>query len=79
MRLAYPKRHLPLLISNDGAELMEVLAQEPGKVPNRVAIEDHTDSKPYAEGAAYGNWELSADRANATRRLMQTKGIRQDR
>jgi len=58
-------------ISNDGAELIEVLAQELGKLPNKVVIEGHTDSKPYAEGAAYGNWELSADRANATRHLMR--------
>jgi flagellar motor protein MotB len=45
------------------------LAQKPGKLPNHVAIEGHTDSKPYPPTATYTNWELSADRANATRRL----------
>ena len=65
-------------ISSDGADLIEMLAGELGQLPNKIAIEGHTDSKPYAEGAAYGNWELSADRANATRRLMQNKGIRAD-
>ena len=65
-------------ISSDGFEIIELLAQELGKLPNKVAIEGHTDSKPYAEGAAYSNWELSADRANAARRFMQTKGIRFD-
>ena len=65
-------------ISSDGFEIIELLAQELGKLPNKVAIEGHTDSKPYAEGAAYSNWELSADRANAARRFMQTKGIRLD-
>src|SRR5215470_5092343 len=58
-------------ISSDGADLIEMLAGELGQLPNKIAIEGHTDSKPYAEGAAYGNWELSADRANATRRLMR--------
>ena len=65
-------------ISTDGEELIEMLAQELGRLANKIAIEGHTDSKPYAPGALYTNWELSADRANATRRLMQTKGIRDD-
>ena len=34
-----------------------------------------TDSKPYAGVRDYGNWELSTDRANAARRLMQQKGV----
>ena len=65
-------------ISADGGDLVVMLAQELGKIPNKLAIEGHTDSKPYAEGANYGNWELSADRANAARRLMQQSGIRED-
>src|SRR5262249_5253513 len=65
-------------ISTDGADLIELLAAELGHLPNKIAIEGHTDSKPYAEGALYSNWELSTDRANATPRLMQTKGIRLD-
>ena len=65
-------------ISQDGGDLLELLAQELSKLPNKLAIEGHTDSKPYAEGSNYGNWELSSDRANAARRLLQLKGIRQD-
>jgi chemotaxis protein MotB len=49
-----------------------------GKLPNTMAMEGHTDSKPDSEGAKYGNWELSADPANVTRRLMQANGIRLD-
>ena len=41
-------------------------------------MEGHTDSKPYAATRNYGNWELSSDRANAARRLMQGSGIRPD-
>jgi chemotaxis protein MotB len=65
-------------ISGDGQELLKTLAEELGKLPNTLAMEGHTDSKPYAQGSNYGNWELSADRANAARRLMQSDGIRPD-
>ena len=62
----------------DGADLLSALAQELGKLPNKISIEGHTDSQPYAPSAAYGNWELSSDRANAARRVMQSNGIRAD-
>lgn len=65
-------------MSAAGADLAKLLAQELGKLPNKIAIEGHTDSKPYPPGAIYTNWELSSDRANSTRRLMQNNGIRQD-
>ncbi len=65
-------------ISADGGAMLILLAQELGKLPNKLALEGHTDSKPYAEGSNYGNWELSSDRANAARRLMQHEGIRAD-
>jgi len=65
-------------MSVDGSDLLKTLAQELGKLPNHVAIEGHTDSKPYPPTAAYTNWELSADRANAARRLMTQNGFRDD-
>jgi len=65
-------------ISTDGGDLLKLLAQELGKLPNKLAIEGHTDSKQYPPAAPYTNWELSADRANAARRLMQENGIRED-
>jgi len=65
-------------MSADGSDLLKMLAQELGKLPNHLAMEGHTDSKPYPAGAPYGNWELSADRANAARRMMQGNGIRED-
>jgi len=64
--------------TEQGKELMVMLAQELAKLPNKVTIEGHTDSKPYAGGSDYGNWELSADRANSARRLMQENGLRAD-
>jgi chemotaxis protein MotB len=59
-------------------ELLKVLSVEVGKLPNPVSVEGHTDSKPFSESQAYGNWELSTDRANAARRLMQNSGLRPD-
>ncbi len=62
----------------DGEQLLVTLAQELGALPNKLSIEGHTDSQPYAPSATYGNWELSADRANTARRVMQASGIRSD-
>lgn len=61
-----------------GREILTLLAQQLGTVPNRISIEGHTDARPYggAGEANYSNWELSTDRANAARRLMQVKGLR---
>ena len=64
--------------SQIGKELLVRLSQELGKLPNKVLIEGHTDAKPFPGGAAYSNWELSTDRANAARRLMQSSGLRAD-
>jgi chemotaxis protein MotB len=60
--------------SRNGTELLKVLAEEIGKLPNHVSIEGHTDSKPYGR-AGYSNWELSVDRANAARRIMSESGL----
>lgn len=64
--------------TNSAREILTVLAAEMGKLPNRVSIEGHTDSQPFSAGANYTNWELSTDRANACRRLMQQSGLRSD-
>jgi chemotaxis protein MotB len=61
-----------------GREFLVALAQELGKLPNKISIEGHTDAKPFAKAGNYGNWELSADRANAARRLMQENGVNLD-
>src|SRR6202050_1979693 len=48
-------------ISGGADELLKVLAQELGKLPNKIAMEGHTDSRPYGPGTStYGNWELSS-------------------
>ena len=64
--------------STNGTELLTMFSQELGALPNKVMVEGHTDSKPYTGARDYGNWELSADRANSARRLMQANGLRAD-
>jgi chemotaxis protein MotB len=59
-----------------GAELLGRLAAELGKMPNTMLIEGHTDSKPFASDNGYTNWELSTDRANSARKLMEAHGLR---
>jgi chemotaxis protein MotB len=65
-------------VNGSGKELLVLLAQQLGQLPNRISIEGHTDAKPYSGKGSYSNWELSTDRANAARRLMQQSGLRAD-
>ena len=60
------------------ADILKVLAGQLTVLPNKLSIEGYTDAQPYANGKSYGNWELSADRANTARRVMQENGIRDD-
>ena len=61
-----------------GRDLLQLLAVELTKLPNKVAIEGHTDSTPYGR-ADYSNWELSSDRANAARRILIGDGLAETR
>lgn len=65
-------------LSSNGQELLALLAAELKTLPNNLLIEGHTDAAQYSSDATYTNWELSADRANAARRLLQQDGVRSD-
>jgi chemotaxis protein MotB len=65
-------------LSSSGQELLGLLAGELKTLPNALLIEGHTDAAQYSSDANYSNWELSADRANAARRLLQADGVRSD-
>jgi chemotaxis protein MotB len=56
-------------------DFLKAISPELGKLSNQISIEGHTDSVPYSDDSLYSNWELSSDRANAARRLMQSSGI----
>jgi chemotaxis protein MotB len=61
-------------------ELLRELGLVLGEVPNRLTLEGHTDAQPFAaRDRGYSNWELSADRANASRRELITGGLPDDR
>ena len=63
-------------LSSSGQELLALLAAELKTLPNQLLIEGHTDAAQYSSDANYSNWELSADRANSARRLLQENGVR---
>ncbi|MGA3080958.1 MAG: flagellar motor protein MotB [Terracidiphilus sp.] len=63
-------------LSASGQELLALLAAALKPLPNSLLIEGHTDATPYSSEAGYSNWDLSADRANSARRLMQQDGVR---
>lgn len=65
-------------LSEPGQELLALLAAELKTLPYPLLIEGHTDAQPYSSNLTYSNWELSADRANAARRLLQQDGVRAD-
>jgi chemotaxis protein MotB len=60
-------------------KLMGLIARVMEKLPNPVSVTGYTDSLPYPAGAQYTNWELSADRANASRRSLIEGGMAANR
>jgi chemotaxis protein MotB len=61
------------------SEILQVLGLVLNDVPNRIGLSGHTDSTPYFSDAGYSNWELSADRANASRRALVVGGLADDK
>ena len=61
-------------------ELLRAIGAVLSEVPNRLTLEGHTDATPFAGGErGYSNWELSADRANASRRELLAGSLPDDR
>lgn len=61
-------------------EILRALGQMLNTVPNRISLTGHTDATPYSNGGtAYSNWELSCDRANASRRELVAGGMGEDK
>jgi chemotaxis protein MotB len=56
--------------------LLGLIGRELGHLSNPISIEGHTDTMPYPAEAEYTNWELSADRANAARRILERTGLK---
>lgn len=56
-------------------DLLTKVAVAIAKVPNCLSISGHTDATPYAKDRVFSNWELSSERANASRRVLREHGI----
>lgn len=59
--------------------LLAEVARVVRKLPNRIAVSGHTDSTPYSASSTYTNWELSTDRAQASRRVLVEDGLPAER
>ncbi|MET0937548.1 MAG: flagellar motor protein MotB [Luteibacter sp.] len=80
------KQNRPMFDTGSGAlksytvQILHELAGFVNQVPNQISISGHTDSAPYIRAdSAYGNWELSADRANAARRTLTEGGMQPEK
>ena len=61
-------------------ELLRQIGEVLAEVPNRLTLEGHTDAATFGGGGrGYGNWELSSDRANASRRELVAGGLPEGR
>lgn len=61
-------------------EILHEIGRLLNDVENRISLAGHTDAKPYANSErGYSNWELSADRANASRRELVAGGMKEEK
>lgn len=60
-------------------KLLELVGKAVSRLPNKLALTGHTDSAPFSNPNARDNWDLSAERANASRRVLLTSGVGPDR
>ena len=80
------KQNRPMFDTGSGAlkvytvQILHELAGFINQVPNQISISGHTDNARYVRAdSAYGNWELSADRANAARRTLVEGGMQAEK
>jgi chemotaxis protein MotB len=62
-------------VKSETREVLAVIGRELASLPQGIAVEGHTDAAPFGRDRSYTNWELSADRANAARRIMEEAGM----
>ncbi len=60
-------------------QLHELVGRTIGGLPNNLSIRGHTDATPFRGDGSYSNWDLSADRANASRRTLLAYGVKAER
>ncbi|MBY0354214.1 MAG: flagellar motor protein MotB [Rickettsiales bacterium] len=67
------------VLNEYGKRILRSLLKVIEQMPNYISITGHTDATPYSRGNGYTNWELSADRANASRRYLLAQGMNKER
>ena len=60
-------------------QMIQRVAQAAARLPNQIQVTGHTDSTPFRGGGTRSNWDLSAERANATRRMLGEAGVTESR
>lgn len=60
-------------------QLLGVVAKQIAALPNKIQVAGHTDATPFPAGSGFTNWELSANRAAAARRILAANGVGDDR
>jgi chemotaxis protein MotB len=66
-------------LSDKGRQVLEAIGKMVAPMDYDVVLEGHTDAKTYPGGSNYTNWELSTDRANAARRVLESSGVASSR
>jgi len=64
-------------VKDETIRLLKLIAAEVGKLPNNIIVEGYTDARPFVS-ENYSNWELSVDRANAARKLLEEYGVKKN-
>ncbi len=62
-------------MSAKARKFIKAVGEKLAKIPNKIAIEGHTDARPLNKGGNYTNYELSTDRANSARRTLISGGV----
>jgi chemotaxis protein MotB len=63
-------------LKSSAVSVLRAIASEVQALPNPIVLEGHTDSRPYALNSTRSNWELSTERANSARRVIEQLGVR---
>lgn len=66
-------------LKSEAIEILKTISSELSKMPNHVIVEGHTDARQYGNATGYTNYELSADRANAARRVLVGSGMENEK
>ncbi len=67
------------VLTDTGKKVLDTMARMVSKTPNNISIKGHTDSPSSTDNPQYSIWELSADRANSSRRMLATTQLEPER